>query len=150
VLPGSSKHLDSEKYQIRIRDWARAESEGRSLAPYLAMLNHIRREHPALQELRNLTIHNAEDDHTVCYSKTTTRPDGRRDTVIVVVNVDPYNTRETTVHLNMAALGLNWWDRFVVHDEVTGNDWTWGEHNYVRLDPFYEPAHILSVRSTYT
>ena len=67
--------------------------------------------------------------------------------MIVVVNLDPHSTRETTVHLDMPALGLDWNDRFLVHDEVTGADWTWGEHNYVRLDPFHEPAHILSVRS---
>jgi starch synthase (maltosyl-transferring) len=148
VRPGSEEYLDSEKYQIRIRDWATAEAEGRSLAPYLTMLNHVRERHPALQELRNLTVHNAEDDAIVSFSKTTTQPDGVRDTVIVVVNVDPHNTRETTVHLDMPALGLDWNDRFLVHDEVTGADWTWGEHNYVRLDPFHEPAHILSVRST--
>jgi starch synthase (maltosyl-transferring) len=148
VRPGSEEYLDSEKYQIRIRDWGAAEAEGRSLAPYLTMLNRVREQHPALQELRNLTVHNAEDDSIVSYSKTTTQPDGVRDTVIVVVNVDPHNTRESTIHLDMPALGLDWNDRFLVHDEVTGADWTWGEHNYVRLDPFHEPAHILSVRST--
>ena len=148
VRPGSEEYLDSEKYQIRIRDWGAAEAEGRSLAPYLTMLNRVREQHPALQELRNLTVHNAEDDAIVSFSKTTTQPDGVRDTVIVVVNVDPHSTRETTIHLDMPALGLDWNDRFLVHDEVTGADWTWGEHNYVRLDPFHEPAHILSVRST--
>ena len=111
------------------------------------MLNQTRRDHPALQELRNLTVHNPEDDSIVCFSKTTELPDGSRDTVIAVVNVDPHSTRETTVHLDMAALGLDWADRFLVHDEVTGADWTWGEHNYVRLDPFDEPVHILTVRS---
>ena len=68
--------------------------------------------------------------------------------MIVVVNVDSHHPRETTVHLDMSALGMDWNDRFLVHDEVTGQDWTWGEHNYVRLDPAHEPAHILSVRST--
>ena len=148
VRPGSEEYLDSEKYQIRIRDWEQAEAEGRSLAPYLTMLNDVRRRHPALQELRNLTVHNAEDDAIVSFSKTTTQPDGVRDTVIAVVNVDPHNTRETTIHLDMPALGLDWNDRFLVRDEVTGADWTWGEHNYVRLDPFHEPVHILTVRST--
>jgi starch synthase (maltosyl-transferring) len=66
--------------------------------------------------------------------------------VIVVVNVDPHATRETTVHLNMPALGMDWQDTFIVHDELTGQTWRWGERNYVRLDPGYEPAHILSVR----
>jgi starch synthase (maltosyl-transferring) len=113
------------------------------------MLNRVRRQHPALQQLRNVSVHNAEDDSIVAFSKVALGPDGRPvDVVITVINVDPHNTRETTLHLDMSALGLDWGDRFVVHDEVTGQDWTWGAHNYVRLDPFYEPAHILTVRST--
>jgi starch synthase (maltosyl-transferring) len=73
---------------------------------------------------------------------------GGDDTVIVVVNVDPHATRETTVHLDLPALGFAETDSFVVHDEITGEDWTWGQHNYVRLDPHHEPAHILTVRRT--
>ncbi len=141
VKPGSEEYLDSEKYQIRIRDWDAAEAEGRTLTPYITRLNEIRRAHPALQQLRNLTIHSSDDDSTVVYSKT-----AGDDTVIVVVNVDPHGTRETTVHLNMPALGMDWHDQFVVHDEITGESWTWGERNYVRLDPYVEPAHVLTVR----
>jgi starch synthase (maltosyl-transferring) len=166
VRPGSEEYLDSEKYQLRIRDWKTAEAEGRTLTPYLTMLNEVRRRHPALQELRNVVVHRTDDDATVVFSKSTVVPrrDGRsapspgeaaglpgelvRDTVIVVVNVDPHHPRETMVHLDLPALGMDWSDRFVVHDAVTGHDWTWGEHNYVRLDPVHEPAHILTVRST--
>jgi starch synthase (maltosyl-transferring) len=141
VRPGSEEYLDTEKFQIRIRDWDAADAEGRTLAPYLTRLNQIRRAHPALQRLRNLVVHSSDDDSVICYSK----QDGD-DTVIVVVNVDPHGTRETTVHLNMPALGLDWHDQFVVHDELSGETWTWGERNYVRLDPYVEPAHILTLR----
>ena len=68
------------------------------------------------------------------------------DTVIVVLNVDPHAPRTTMVHLNLPAIGLNWEDTFAVHDEITGQDWQWGAHNYVHLDPYREPAHVLSVR----
>ena len=68
------------------------------------------------------------------------------DIVIVVINLDPHGARETTVHLNMPALGMGWHDTFTVVDEITQHTWTWGENNYVRLDPGVEPAHILSVR----
>ena len=142
VKPGSEEYLDSEKYQIRIRDWAAAEAQGRSLAPYLTLLNDVRRRHPALQQLRNLTVHGTDDDQVVAFSKVT-----GADKVVVVVNLDPHGTRETTVKLDMAALGFDWQDRFVVHDEVTGAEWTWGEYNYVRLDPHDEPAHVLTVRA---
>jgi starch synthase (maltosyl-transferring) len=141
VKPGSEEYLDSEKFQIRIRDWDAATAEGRTLAPYLTRLNEIRRQHPALQQLRNLTVHSSDDDCTLVFSKS-----AGEDTVIVVVNVDPHGTRETTVHLDMPALGLDWHDQFVVHDELSGDTWTWGERNYVRLDPYVEPAHVLTVR----
>ena len=156
VRPGSEEYLDSEKYQVRIRDWAGAEAEGRTLAPYVTRLNELRREHPSLQQLRNLTVHSSDDESILVFSKraggfeTSLRSSSTTgvdvDQVIVVVNVDPHATRETTVHLNMPALGMDWQDTFVVHDELTGQTWRWGERNYVRLDPGYEPAHILTVR----
>jgi starch synthase (maltosyl-transferring) len=142
VRPGSEEYLDSEKYQVRVRDWDAAEREGRTLAPYLTRLNEIRRAHPALQQLRNLTVHWSDDDNIIVFSKR-----AGDDVVIVVVNLDPHAARETTVHLDLAALGLDEHATFVVHDEIAGTDWTWNQHNYVRLDPYHEPAHVLTVRS---
>jgi len=146
LRPGSEEYLDTEKFQYRPRDWAAAEREGHTLAPYLTMLNDVRRKHPSLQQLRNLTLQNTEDDAILCYSKRIVTPDGHADTVIVVVNTDPHAARESMVHLEMPSLGMGWDDSFTVYDEVTGETWRWGQHNYVRLDPNYEPAHILAVR----
>jgi len=141
VRPGSEEYLDSEKYQIRVRDWDAAEKEGRTLAPYLTMLNAVRRAHPALQQLRNVVIHSSDDENVLVFSK---QMDD--DLVIVVINLDPHAARETMVHLDLPALGLDWHDSLAVHDEISGEDWHWGQHNYVRLDPGGEPAHLLSVR----
>ena len=148
VRPGSEEYLDSEKYQIRIRDWDGAAAEGRSLAPYLTRLNEIRRERPALQLLRNIVIHDSDDEYILAFSKDRVLDDGSRDVVVVVINLDPHATRESTVHLDLPALGLGWDDRFVVRDEITGDEWTWGQHNFVRLDPGAEPAHVLTVQGT--
>jgi starch synthase (maltosyl-transferring) len=49
------------------------------------------------------------------------------------------------VHLDLSALGLAPGTSFTVHDELSGSEWTWGEHDYVRLDPA-QPAHILTVK----
>ncbi len=152
LRPGSEEYLDTEKFQLRPRDWAAAAAEQRTLAPYVTMLNGLRSRHPALQRLRNLTFHHSDSDQVICYSKREVGPAGGQggssdeDIVLVVLNLDSLGARETTVRLNMPALGLNWSDRFAVRDEVTGASYLWGEVNYVRLDPFHEPAHLFTVR----
>jgi starch synthase (maltosyl-transferring) len=145
LRPGSEEYLHSEKYEYRPRDWDLAATEGRTLAPYLTRLNEIRRRHPALQRLRNVTVHQTDDDSVLCFSK---RGDGddSDDVVIVVADLDPHAARETMVQLLMPALGFDWHESFVVDDEITGHAWRWGEHNYVRLDPAAEPVHVLSIR----
>jgi starch synthase (maltosyl-transferring) len=147
--PGVEEQIDNEKYEIRPRDWAGAEAAGLSLAPWLTRLNRIRRAHPALRRLRNITFHRTDDDFVLCFSKRVTAaqsPTGREDTIIVVANLDPHATRQTTVHLDMPALGLDWSDGFVAHDLVTEAIWHWGESVYVRLDPHDEPVHVVHLR----
>jgi starch synthase (maltosyl-transferring) len=150
LRPGSEEYLDSEKYQYRPRDWASFEPggarEGQSLAPFLTKLNEIRRAHPALQWLRNLQFHRSWNDNILCFSKSRRTSDGP-DRVIVVVNLNPHGTQEGTVGLDMPSLGLDWHEGLVVRDELTGAQFAWGEYNYVRLDPWQEPAHILTVVS---
>jgi starch synthase (maltosyl-transferring) len=146
--PGAEEAIDNEKYEYKPRDFAAAEAEGRSLALYLGILNAIRAAHPALGQLRNIRFHASEDDAVLVYSKHLPgrfTPDGRDDTIIVVANVDPHSVRETTVHLDLAAIGLEPGIRFEVEDLVTGHRWDWGDANYVRLDAFTRPAHILHV-----
>ncbi|MEO6822773.1 MAG: alpha-1,4-glucan--maltose-1-phosphate maltosyltransferase, partial [Candidatus Nanopelagicales bacterium] len=142
VRPGSEEYLDSEKYQYRPRDWQGALAEGRSLAPYLTQLNRWRREHICLQRLRNLDFHATDSDQVIAYSKR----EGT-DCILIVCTLDPHGTRETTVHLDLAALGVDEGDALVVHDLVTGEHWLWGQHNYVRLDPYVAVAHVLHIQS---
>lgn len=149
LRPGGEEYLDSEKYQLRPRDWAAAEREGRTIAPLITRLNRVRRHHPALRRLRGLHFHHADNDAVIVYSK---RAPGQRqgsvDRVLTVVNLDPHHTQECTVSLDMPELGLEWHESFPVRDELTGETYHWGRDNYVRLDPSREPApaHVLSLR----
>jgi starch synthase (maltosyl-transferring) len=143
LRPGSEEYLDSEKYQYRPRDWAAAEREGRSLGPYLRLINEFRRAHESTHWLRNLRFHDTDNAEVICFSKTTGVGPGA-DRVIVVVNLDPHQARACTVHLRMDQLNLQWGDRITVRDAITGSVWEWGEHNYVSLDPAAEPAHLLT------
>jgi starch synthase (maltosyl-transferring) len=147
---GAEEYIDNEKYEYRPRDYAAALRAGMSLEPYLTMLCRVRREHPALGQLRNLRLQTSDDDGILAYSKHLPgrfSPTGTDDTVIVVANVDPHSVRETMVHLDLPSLGLAPAHRIAVTDEVTGQSWQWGSDNYVRLDAFTEPVHILTVKA---
>jgi starch synthase (maltosyl-transferring) len=141
VRQGSEEYLDSEKYQFRPRDWAAAQASGEHLNLLLGRLNQIRREHPALQQLRNLHFHHAANANVLVYSK---RVDD--DVVIVIVNLDPHQIVESEVYLDMEELGLSSRDVFLVHDEITGQTWRWGAHAFVRLT-HDDPAHLLTLTS---
>jgi len=157
VRPGSEEYMDSEKYEYRPRDWAGAARYGVGIIGYITELNRIRRDHPALHQLRNLRFHHVDQPELMCFSKRAdmiaARPgdDGsgqdlparRDDTVLVVVNLDPHRTREATVWLDLPALGVD--GEFTVTDELTGASYWWGQANYVRLNPFNQPAHIFTV-----
>jgi starch synthase (maltosyl-transferring) len=143
VRPGSEEYLDSEKYQLRPRDWKRAEAEGRSLAPYLRRLNDIRRDHPALHWLRNVQFHTVDNDNVTCFSK---RDPDTGDTILVVCSLDSHSVQWTNTDLDLPTLGFDWNDRFRVTDLLTGAEYDWGQFNTVRLDPHHEPAHIFAVQ----
>ncbi|MFF4844157.1 alpha-1,4-glucan--maltose-1-phosphate maltosyltransferase [Streptomyces collinus] len=140
--PGSEEYLDSEKYQYRPRDWKAADASGDTLAPLLTTLNRLRRDHPALCRLRNLRFHRADNDAVVCFSKR-----AGDDWVLVVLNLDPHSVRETTIHLDLPALGLDRADTFDAHDALSGETYRWGRENYVRLDPRHQVAHIITDRT---
>ncbi|MFN2494512.1 MAG: alpha-1,4-glucan--maltose-1-phosphate maltosyltransferase [Pseudonocardiaceae bacterium] len=143
IRPGSEEYLDSEKYQLRPRNFAAALAEGRSLEPWLTRLNAIRRAHPALQQLRNLRFHHIDHESLLAYSKT---DPATEDTVICVVTLDPVRTVSGTLHLDLPALGMDWQGRFEVHDEVTGETYHWGRANFVQLEPWRAVAHIVRLR----
>nr|BFF11649.1 hypothetical protein GCM10025699_29520 [Microbacterium flavescens] len=73
-------------------------------------------------------------------------PTGVSDTIIVVVNTDPHSVRQTMVHLDTRVWGVAPGDPYEVEDLVTGAQWTWSDHNFVQLDAFREPVHILHVK----
>ncbi|GLZ43400.1 alpha-1,4-glucan--maltose-1-phosphate maltosyltransferase [Actinokineospora sp. NBRC 105648] len=143
VHPGSEEYLDSEKYQLRPRDFAGALADGRSLQPWITRLNAIRRAHPALQQLRTLRFHHIDNDALIAYSKTD--PESG-DTVFTIVTLDPNTPQEGTLWPDWEALGLDPDATHGAHDEVSGQTWQWGRGNYVRLDPWTSVAHIVHIR----
>ena len=147
VKPGSEEYLDSEKYQLRPRDYAGALTEGRSLEPWLRKLNAARRAHPALQQMRTLRFHHIDNDALIAYSK---QDPATGDTVVTVVSLDPTDPQAGTLWLDLPSLGFDWHERLIAHDEVTGETWDWGQANYVRLEPWRAVAHIVGLQRRFS
>jgi starch synthase (maltosyl-transferring) len=139
LRPGAEDYLDSEKFEYRPRDWAAAEASGEHLGLLLGRLNQLRREHPALQQLRNIHFHHASHSEVIAYSKRS-----GDDVVIVVCSLDPHSVVESEIRLDAEALGLAPDAVYQVHDELTGQTWRWGQRAFVRLT-HDDPAHILTV-----
>ncbi|MCX6430849.1 MAG: alpha-1,4-glucan--maltose-1-phosphate maltosyltransferase [Actinobacteria bacterium] len=140
---GREEYLDSEKYQIKVRDWKGAEKKGISLAPFVTQLNHIRREHTALHGLRNLVFHNTSSDAIIAYSKR----EGS-DLILVVVNLDPTYAQEGFVNWDIGSLGLTS-EKFSVTDLLDGSTYDWSRDTFIRLDPSRphgKVAHIAHVK----
>ena len=138
--PGSEEYLDSEKYQIRHWDLNR----GDSLRDYIARINRIRRENPALQRDGNLIFHRIDTEAIIAYSKT---DPNHEDVILTIVNLDPHHAQSGWLELNMKALGVEVDVSFQVHDLLSGARFLWkGPRNYIALDPSQGPAHIFRVR----
>jgi starch synthase (maltosyl-transferring) len=138
--PGAEEYLDSEKYELKQWDLARADS----LAPFIARVNAARRENPALQHDAGLTFFAVDNDELICYAKVDPTGDNA---VLVVVNLDPHHTQAGWVTLDPAVLGIESDRAFQVHDVLTGARFLWsGVRNFVQLDPARAPAHLFRLR----
>lgn len=137
VHAGSEEYLDSEKYELRPRDYSVD-----NCAEWIRDLNLWRQENPALQQQRTLRLHETTSDDLLAYSKV----DGvTGNAVLVVVNLNPNAIVEGSVYLDTEALGLGAPEEahFEVTDLPTNQTYTWGASNYVRLDPDFQVAHIF-------
>ena len=140
VAPGSEEYLDSEKYELRPRDFAAAAASGDSLESYIRLLNQIRRDNPALQQLRTLRFHDTDNEAIIAYSKA---DPASGNVVLVVVNLDPRNAQEATVTVDMQAIGRHPGESYTVQDTITGSAYHWSERNFVRLEPLRDVAHVF-------
>ena len=143
IAEGKEEYRDSEKYEIKVRDWAGAAKKGLTLAPFITQLNEIRRENVALQRLRNLVFHPSDSENIIAYSKR----EGDN-LILVVANLDGLRAQETTIHWDMWALGVER-ESFDVVDLLDNKNYTWSPHTYVKLDPARpngKVAHICRVK----
>ena len=145
--PGFEEQIDNEKYEVKVRDWSKAEQYG--VAEMLTALNKIRRAHPAALSYHNLTVLPTSDPNILAFARHTPAEltgTGQADTLIVVVNLDGHNAHQSMIHLELSELGLPTDRPLNVRAELTGREFQWGWDNYVSLAPWADVAHILSVQ----
>jgi starch synthase (maltosyl-transferring) len=135
----SEEYLMSEKYEIRQRD----RNAPGSLVPLITLMNQIRRANPALQRNDSLLFHPTDNPNLLTYSKST--PDFTN-TILVIVNLDPYNQQSGWTDLDLPRLGLAPGTDFYVEDLLNGSSYTWhGRRNYVVLRPGIQAAHLFRI-----
>jgi starch synthase (maltosyl-transferring) len=139
-IPGEEEYLNSEKYQLKERDW---DAPG-NIKEYITRLNQIRVTNRALREYENLRFHTVENDQILFYSKATEALDN---VLLFLVNLDPFNTQSGFAYVPIEQFGINESDPYQVYDLLTDDKYVWrGRRNFVMLDPRHQPAHIFRVR----
>ncbi len=137
--PGKEEYIDSEKYEVKHWDW-NAETRTREV---ITLLNRFRKENAALQSTWNVHFADSENEQLLCFGK---HDKATGNTVLVAVNMDPYNTQSGHVRWPLEELGLALDRPFQLHDVLSDSYFTWqGEWNYVSLNPFLMPAHVFQV-----
>ncbi|MEX2229452.1 MAG: alpha-1,4-glucan--maltose-1-phosphate maltosyltransferase [Dehalococcoidia bacterium] len=141
AIPGTEEYLDSDKYQVKPRDW---HAPG-NIKETVSRINRLRRELPALRYNHELWFLPLDNPQLLAYCKGVPGG-GAGDRVVVIVNLDVHTPQEGWVGLPLEALGLAADEPFVVHDLLGGERFMWrGEWNFVRIDPAREPAQIMVV-----
>lgn len=141
-LPRREEYLDSEKYQLKTRDW----NKPGHIKPFLTRLNKARRNNPALRSYANIEFIPCDNDQLIAFYKWS---DDRRNLILVVVNLDADRRHESNIHLPLAAMGIEEGSAFTVSDLIYEETYTWREStNFVALDPRTKPVHLFRVEKS--
>jgi starch synthase (maltosyl-transferring) len=136
-LPGREEYLDSEKYEIRVRDW---DAPG-NLSNEISLLNRIRRENAALQDWRNIEFFRADDDDVIFYGKRT-----GDNLIFVAINLDPFRARDPLLWMPLGDYEVPDEAEYAVEEllSATKHAWRGAPHRWL-LDPHINPAAIFRV-----
>ncbi len=138
-LPGREEYLDSEKYQLKTRNW----DQPGNIKKFLTRLNQVRNENAALQSYANIEFVPADHSDMIAYYKWS---DDRSNIILIVVNLNPHQRVESNIHLPLEDLGMPAGDSFSVADLIYEEAYTWREStNFVALDPRTKPVHVFRV-----
>jgi starch synthase (maltosyl-transferring) len=140
AVPGSEEYLNSEKFEIKPRDWNKAGN----LRPFILRINTIRKNNAALAANNRLVFYPIDNEQLLFYGKST---EDLSNIILVAVNLDPHHVQEGWLELPVEAFGIAENEIYQVHELLFDNRYLWqGRRNFVRLDPASSPAHIFLLR----
>ena len=138
AVPGKEEYHDSEKYQIRDWDW-KAENK---LMRVITRINEARKTNPSLQQTNNIQFCEIHDEGMMAYYKYDQK---RENQTLMVVSLDPHNTKQASVKVPRHAIGLDFGQSITVEDLITGNSYHWDqEWCFIELHPDM-PFHLFRI-----
>jgi starch synthase (maltosyl-transferring) len=138
-LPGREEYLDSEKYEIRVRDY---DAPG-NIKAEITKLNRLRKDNQVLQNHLGLRFYSAHDDQVLLYGK---MPSHRGDMILVAVNLDPFRARDVTMEVPLWEWNLPDNAAVAVNDLMRDVAFTWhGKLQRIHLDPADLPFAIWRI-----
>lgn len=140
-LLGKEEYLDSEKYEIRPRDF----TQPGNIIAEIAQLNRIRRQNRALQTHLGVAFFNCWNDNILYFAKRTPERDNY---ILVAISLDPHNAQEAHFELPLWELGLD--DNAETHGEdlMNGHRWSWyGKTQFMRIEPWHQPFGIWRIEN---
>ena len=142
-IPGREEYLDSEKYEIKVRDW---EKPG-NIKNYIGQLNRLRRSNPALLQTGNLRFAQVDDNEVIGFVKESVSSDNA---VAVAIALNKTGPREFWFHFGAIEIGRPGARRRVseIEDLMSGERRTieWGGVR-LRIEPEQDPARLFVCRT---
>jgi starch synthase (maltosyl-transferring) len=137
-IPGREEYLDSEKYEIKVRDW---DKEG-NIKLFIRELNRARRENAALQQTSNLRFLAIEDSNVIAFVKESIN---QTNSVVAVIALTR-DVHEFWLPLSDVQVGMPRDRRNVaaLENVTTGERFPleWGGM-HMRIDPVRDPALLF-------
>lgn len=140
-VPGKEEYFDSEKYQLRPRDY---QAPG-NINAEITRLNQIRRENPALQTHLGFQAYTAWNDNILYFGKRTA---DQSNFILIAISLDPHHAQEAHFELPLWELGLPDDASLAGEDLMNGHRWTWhGKVQWMRIEPWHLPFGIWRIQT---
>jgi starch synthase (maltosyl-transferring) len=137
-IPGREEYLDSEKYEIKVRDWDKPGN----IKPYIRDINRARRQNAALQQTSNLRFIPIDDGNVIAFVKESV---DKTNSVIAAIALS-HDVHEFWFPLGDVEVGIPGERRHVaaVENLITGERYPveWGGIR-LRIDPVRDPALLF-------